>query len=109
MNEFLSSRYIYLFLSHDFEKLIINRPNFSPEFKIATNIAWGDLDKTSIHKNLNFKTLDKFYFESGLQINNLFSSQISSVGFGFYYRYGKYQLGKLTDNFAIRFTSRFNF
>ncbi len=110
MNEFLSDRYIYLFYTHQFGKLLWRGKNFSPEFAIATNVGFGWLENPGYHQNITFNIMDKGYFESGIQINNLLNmSGFYTLGVAIYYRHGYYHLPKTADNFAYKFTMLFPF
>jgi len=110
MNEFLSDRYVYLFYSHNFGKLLWRTPKFSPEFVVATNAGFGWLSHPEVHHNIDFKTMENGYFESGLLINNLLNmSNLYTLGVGAFYRYGAYSLPKTLDNFAWKFTIVFPF
>lgn len=110
MNEFLSSRYAYLFYTHNFGHLLWRGKKFSPEFAIATNLGFGDLDHPEYHRGVDFKTMEKGYFESGLLINNLLNvSGVYTIGVGAFYRYGAYHLPNMADNFAYKVTVVFPF
>jgi len=102
MNEFLSSEMVYLFFRHNFKSLLFKTKWFKPQIAIVTNAGWGDLKYKNSHKNLQFKTMRKGYFESGLTINNIFKYNKQSYGFGVYYRYGSYAFENPTDNFAYK-------
>lgn len=108
-NEFATNRYAILFFTHSFGKLLINKKRFHPEIAITTNVLWGDNTFNSSHfvsggGNLQFKTPDKVYLESGLLINNVLNLQIYGIGVGVYYRYGYYTFDKIWDNFGIKWT-----
>ena len=105
--EFFSDSYLNLFLSHDFGKLF-SSGFIEPKFKLTSAMAYGRLSSGFEDININYKTLEDVYYESGIQINELFKSNISSVGLGIYYRYGKYSFKKAKDNIAIKFTSKIN-
>jgi hypothetical protein len=105
MNEFLSDRFVYLFYTHDFGKLLWRGNRFSPELVFATNIGFGWLQHPEYHKNIFFSTMGQGYYESGIQINNLLNIfGIYSVGTAVYYRYGYYHLPNTSDNFAYKIT-----
>lgn len=104
MNEFLSSRYIALYVVHDFENLLLKRDGFNPEFAIATHIGFGDLDHPESQYNVNFKTMEKGYYESGLLINNLLNLRIYKIGIGAFYRFGPYSFSNAWDNVGLKFT-----
>ncbi len=109
MNEFLSNKYIALYLKHDFGKLLFRSKCFHPEFALATNIAFGSLNNPEKHINSDFKTLEKGYYESGILINNILDLKMYSLGVGAFYRYGPYSLDKVSNNFAWKFTLTFPF
>jgi hypothetical protein len=110
MNEFLSDRYVYLFYTHDFGKLLWRGKKFSPGLALATNVGFGWLANPENHKNITFNIMDQGYFESGIQINNLLNmSGFYTFGLAVYYRYGYYHLPKTSDNFAYKLTVLFPF
>jgi hypothetical protein len=51
--------------------------------------------------------MNKGYFESGIQINNILKLSFQGYGIGIYYRYGPYSLPKLIDNWAFKFNLTF--
>lgn len=110
MNEFLADRYVYLFYSHNFGKLLWRGKKFSPEFVVSSNAGFGWLDHPEYHSQVAFDVMDKGYFESGLLINNIFNMmKLYTLGVGVYYRYGAYSLPEIGDNFAYKFTLVFPF
>lgn len=99
-NEFLSDSYVFLFLRHNFGKMLKGR--FSPMIVLCQNIGFGWL-RHSGHDGIHFNTMEKGYFESGLMIDNLLSiKDLLAVGVGFFYRYGPYALPRQLDNFAFK-------
>jgi hypothetical protein len=109
MNEFLSSELVYLFFRHNFKSLLFKTKWFKPGIAFATNIGWGNLKHTDSHKNLQYKTMNKVYYESGLTINNIVKYNHQSFGFGVYYRYGTYAFDNLADNFAYKLSFAYKF
>lgn len=109
MNEFLSNKYIALYLTHNFGKLLFQANKFKPEFAIATNIGFGSLDNEESHYNIDYQTMELGYYESGLQINNLLNLRIYNLGIACYYRYGPYGFANGWDNVGAKFTLNFNF
>jgi len=67
-------------------------------------MAWGNLKKPEQQIGINYKTLDKGYFESGLEINQIYNG----LGLSASFRYGPYQLEKFVDNLAVKLTFIFN-
>jgi hypothetical protein len=103
-NEFLSDRYVSLFLSHDFGNLLYEGDKFKPELMLVTNIGFGWLDKPDVHKNIGFKTMEHGYFESGIMINRLVNLFLYNIGIGATYRYGAYSGPRIEDNISLKVT-----
>jgi hypothetical protein len=105
LNEFLMDRYVALYVSHNFGKLLFRTTRFAPGLELTTNIGYGFLEDPEYHHHITFQTMDKGFYESGLNINELLNiSGIISVGLGVHYRYGPYHLDRELDNFAFKFT-----
>jgi hypothetical protein len=107
-NEFMHSRYALLHIRHSFLDLLYQRGNFKPHLVIAHSMIWGDMLHPRSH-SLTFRTAEKGYMESGLQLDNLYSSGFSGIGLGVYYRYGPYALPTAKDNWAFKITSSLSF
>lgn len=109
MNEFLSNKYVALYFTHDFGKLLYQGERFKPEFAFATNVAFGWLDFADSHHNIEYKTLDKGYYESGILVNRLLNLRLYTLGLGVFYRYGPYTFKNGWDNVAGKITIKFPF
>jgi hypothetical protein len=108
-NEFLSDRFLALFIKQDFGKLLFKpRGKFQPEIALVQGFGIGTLQHPEPHENITFSTMEKGYFESGLLINNLLRFQLFRYGLGVLYRYGPYAFGKTIDNFAFKLTLQLN-
>jgi len=107
--EFLSDRYASFFLLHNFGKLIMRTKLFDPEISVALNIGIGSLDQPESHRFINFKTMEKGFYESGLVVNNLLKSSFSGIGIGVFYRMGPYSFAKASENLMLRFTIKYSF
>ena len=107
--EFMSDRYANVFLAHNFGKLLY-RSTFKysqPEVSIHQGIGYGSLSNASAHQKIDFKTLEKGYFESGLYVNNIVRIPYANVmylgvGAGVFYRYGNNAFAETKENFALR-------
>lgn len=108
VNEFLADQFIYFFFRHSFGKMIYNR-FFSPEVVLCQNIGFSTLRNPEYHQYIEFKTMGKGYFESGLEIENMLKLPFVGIGIGVFYRYGKYSCLKQIDNFAFQINAKFNF
>lgn len=105
--EFLSDEYVNVFLSHNFGNLLFKTEKFRPEIVIFTHVGYGTLRDSSRHQGIDFKTMEKGYYESGLMINNIIRANYLNVcylglGGGAFMRYGAYAYTKWQDNMAYK-------
>ncbi len=105
--EFLSDEYVQVFWSHNFGSLLFKTEKFRPELLIFTNVGYGTLRDASRHRDLEFKTMEKGYYESGLMINNIIRANYLNVcylglGGGAFMRYGAYAYPAWEDNMAYK-------
>lgn len=96
-NEFFSSEFVFFQLKHGFQRVKI-LPKVKPSLVLVTRMAWGNLEKPEQHIGIEYKTLNEGYFESGIELNQIYK------GFGLtgFYRYGPNQLSRLEDNIAVK-------
>ncbi|MDR2972145.1 MAG: DUF5686 family protein [Bacteroidales bacterium] len=112
-DEFLSDKYVSLFIRHNFGRMTQNK-KFSPRIIVCQGITFGGLKKSESHFGIDFKTLEKGYFETGIMIGDLLViKRILSFGVGTFVRYGAYYLPKpkykTIDNFAFKVSMRVAF
>ena len=105
-DEFLSDKYATLFIHHNFGRMTQNK-KFSPRIIFCQGIGFGGLRNPDVHIGIDFKTMEKGYFESGLMIGDLLVIKgLLSFGVGAFVRYGAYYLPKpqykTIDNFAFK-------
>jgi len=69
-----------------------------PSMVLVTRMAWGNLEHPEQHAGIEYKTLNKGFFESGMELNQIYK------GFGLtgFYRYGPNQLAHFEDNITIK-------
>lgn len=111
-NEFLSNKYLSLYLYHDFGYLLFRGKSwFHPEFAISQNIGFGWLDHKEryAYNTIDPKEMKLGYYESGLLINNLVNLQLYKIGIGAFYRWGPYSFNYAGDNFAFKIAMFFPF
>ena len=108
LNEFLSDQFVSLYLKQDFGTLLFKTRWLNPGITLVTNIGFGRLSHPEKHNNLEFNTMEKGYYESGILINNILKASIFGYGFGIFYRYGPYAFSKTSDNFAYKLTLKIN-
>lgn len=107
-NEFLSDRFISLYYKHNFGRLLFRTSKFKPEIAVVNNIGFGWLSNREYHNNIDYKTLEKGFFESGLLFNNLITRKMFGYGVGLFYRYGPYSFARIGENFAVKLTLTIN-
>ncbi len=102
-NEFFSSEYVMLHIKHGLKRFKIIK-KIKPSIFLVTRMAWGNMKNLDRHNRIEFKTLNKGFFESGLEINQIYK------GFGFtgFYRYGPNQLPRFDDNLAVKLSFIFD-
>jgi len=98
-NEFFSSEFMSFQFKHGFNRIFLFK-KIKPSIDFVTRMAWGNIKNKENHVGLDFKTLNKGFFESGLELNKIFNG----FGLGGYYRYGPNHLSDVKDNIAIKLT-----
>ena len=98
-NEFFSSEYMSFQFKHGFNRIYIFN-KLKPSLDFVTRMAWGNMKNPENHIGLDFKTLNKGFFESGIELNKIFNG----FGLGGYYRYGPNHLSDIKDNIAVKLT-----
>jgi hypothetical protein len=96
-NEFFSNEFVYFQFKHGFKRVTILK-KVKPTLVLVSRMGWGNLQKPEQHLGLDYKTLDKGYFESGIELNQIFNG----LGLAGFYRYGPNQLPRFEDNIAIK-------
>ena len=76
---------------------------------IVTNIGFGALGNQQDHHNVDYKTLELGYYESGIVIRKLLDLQMIDLGLGVLYRYGPYSFDNISQNFAYKFSLFYGF
>ena len=96
-NEFFSDKYAMFQVKHASRRIIIFK-KIKPSLVFVTRLAFGTLDHKERHFGLNYKTLEKGFFESGIELNQVYK------GFGLsgFYRYGPNQLPRMQDNISLK-------
>ena len=98
-NEFFSDTYAIIQFKHFFKPMY--HSTFSkPQLVLLSRFAIGNMQNIQRHQEITFNTLEKGYYESGFEIDQL----IFGFGLSFTYRYGPYHLPDLEDNIALKFT-----
>jgi hypothetical protein len=108
INEFISDKFATVFLRHDFGSLLFKTKNWAPRIVLVTAAGWGDNSRIgNASGSWLAKKMNKGYYESGIQINNILKLNFQGYGLGVYYRYGPYTLSKPIQNWAFKFNLTF--
>ena len=115
-DEFFCDRFVALYLSHNFSGMLwkTNSSWFKPELTLVTNLAWGTIHPDKHLNELDFLTIDKGYFESGIVVKGLLNVLWAKLGLGVFYRYGQYAwpnyepFDSVWDNFAWKWSATFD-
>ena len=98
--EFLADRFIALHYRHSFGKLLLKTKKWQPVPSIVSSAGVGALDHPEKHIGYDFRSMEKGFFESGVEV--LFKNQLTAIGMGVYYRYGEYGLPDAADNLYLK-------
>jgi len=105
LNEFLSSQYVNFFYSHNFQSFLFHIGNFKPELKLVFHAGWGSLSNPGSQYGITYNTMNKGYYEAGMELNSLYKSGFFRyIGVGGYYRLGPYSLSTPYQNLALKIT-----
>ena len=96
-NEFFSSEYLFFQIKHGFNRVNILK-KVRPSLVLVSRMAWGNMENPEQHVGPSYKTLNKGFFESGIELNKIYKG----FGLGGFYRYGPNQLTKFQDNIAVK-------
>ena len=101
-SEFFIDKLVNLQVKHFFRPLELGKRS-KPQLVLITRHAIGGMKDKIKHLGINFEKLDRWYNESGFEVNNIFAG----FGLNFAYRYGYYHLPEITDNISFKFTFYF--
>jgi hypothetical protein len=114
--EFLSDRSALVSYSHQTGPIFntyFGKLNFSPQLRFVQNFAIGTLSNPDFYRFVEFKTMEKGYWETGMEMNNLFKMssgfQKRSFGVGAFYRYGPYGNPQWQINFVFTISTNLSF
>lgn len=103
-NEFISNTWAQFMFRQNFKGYLMKIGKWNPDIEFVMSAIVGTLNKPELHRNIEFKTLDKGYYETGVEINKMWNV----LGLGVYYRFGPYSLPETQDNFSVKITARIN-
>lgn len=105
-NAFQFTEFASVHMRHTFRDLLFQYKKFKPHIVIVHNMMWSSSEKPNNY-SVDIKTLEKGYFESGLQIDGILKSNFSGVGIGGFYKYGPYAEGSFKRDFVFKLTTTF--
>lgn len=99
-NEFFSDRFIFSEIIYDMP-LKIGR-SFNPIVSLVNRYGTGNMSEKEKHLDIIFDTIEKGYWESGVELLNLYNW----FGLSGFYRHGAYQLPTFKENISIKLNFR---
>lgn len=99
--EFYHHRFVSLFASHQFGKLLVNTKYFALDISIHHNLQFGTHKSTVLHKDITYSEASKGYHESGIVLNNLLDFGLAGMGVSAFYRHGAYAYRAFEDNLSV--------
>ncbi|MCE2681540.1 MAG: DUF5686 family protein [Flavobacteriia bacterium] len=103
-SEFYQQRQAALYTRLTFYSIKTGKKWTQPQFALHHAVGYGDMPNTN-HHSTSFKTMDKGFFEGGLIINSLITSNVSGIGIGVFYRYGAYANSDWKMNLVPKITA----
>lgn len=107
--EFTSDQCATAFMTHHFKELLLktNVGWSKPDVSFTQGFTIGSLKNRQQHKEIELKTLEKGYFESGIAIDNIVRIKLRKLfylgaGGGVFYRWGAYSLPQQSQNLTYR-------
>lgn len=114
--EFLSDRSLMASYAHQTGPLFHKKTGkiiFAPQLKFFQSFAIGTLTNSQFYDFVEFKTMEKGYWESGIELNNIIKQkaglQYRGWGLGAFYRYGPYANSSFNDNLTITLSMTISF
>jgi hypothetical protein len=106
--EFLSNRALHLSYAHLTGPLFTKKGKgieVAPQLKFHQNFAIGSLDNPERYRFVPFQTMERGFWESGMELTNLIKLtsgfQLQGWGVGVFYRYGPYAFPNSRDNLRL--------
>jgi hypothetical protein len=99
--EFVDNFVSTLHLSHTFSYLKLTK-EYNFDLRLIARAAWGISYRSNSYIGVN--SLNKVYYETGIELNRLIKFYKQGFGVGVYYRIGPYAYDKPIDNLSIKIT-----
>ena len=106
LNEFAVSRFLSLHFKHDIDLFHQSAGKFKPHLLLTTNYGIGDIANDEDLPKI--AVFNKGFVESGIVLDNILHNYLISYGLSTHYRYGFYHLDNEIDNWAFKFSIRYN-
>lgn len=99
--EFVDNLVTTLQIRHNFSKIKLT-DSYNFDLRVIGRAAWGLSYRQNRYASI--RSLEKGYFETGVEINRLFKVFKQGFGIGFYYRLGSYKHKNAVDNLSVKLT-----
>lgn len=108
-NEFVADKFISWFLYYTTPTLFRIGKVSKPEIRLVHNLGYGWMEQPQRHIDLEYKTMEKGFFETGFVLDHLLSYQGTGLGVGAFYRYGKYSDPIWYENIYVKLALKAGF
>ena len=105
-NEFLGDQLASGFLRFEFNPWRIKKDKIEPIISLRFNLGWGTLQNAERHEQVDFKTMERGFYETGIVFDNIFRIGAGQYGFGIFYRMGPYADNNELRNFMFKLSLR---
>ncbi len=106
--EFYHDRQAALFFKYTFPRIHTKANWNEPQFALYHGLGVGDFATPNQH-TFEFETMHRGFTETGLILNNMFTSDFYGIGLGGFYRYGAYSNSDWRKNIVPKITLSFIF
>lgn len=106
-SEFYNTRQATLFTRFNFTPFKTKAKWNEPQICLHHAIGYGEMNSKTDH-SVEFKSMDKGFFEGGLILNNVLVFGFSGIGIAAFYRYGEYADPDWKKNIVPKISVSFN-
>lgn len=105
-NEFIGDQLLSGFMRFEFNPWRIKKDKIEPIISLRFNLGWGKLKHVERHEQVDFKTMERGLYETGIVFDNIFRIGFGQYGFGVFYRMGPYADSNELRNFVFKLSLR---
>jgi len=108
---FYNKEQVAIFTRFTFKPLKTNKKWSTPQLGIHHAMGTGSFSRKDEHKvalnNMDFKSMDKGYYEVGLILDKVLNINTAGLGIGVFYNYGSYSVPQFDKNLTYKLSISF--